>query len=393
MQNSYFDDECLKTIERICFSYIWNKKSDKTKSFERISRVKLKLPISNVGIGAPDVFILDKALKYRQVVRSTDTSCLHSINYIQKELLGFNGNSIFHKESSCEFINKACSVSNSLGCLLIDEILSCNEDSKLHKRYYDLVASENPIVLANVSCSNDLIKFQITSICKRFHFKNLIQLINEYKFPSTDKYRIELENIMRHPLFIKLLDRKCLTYDTCFRDGFFFASNQVTKSHKVTTKMIKNRLLLGTVDLVQCAEFRNLKKIKHPKEREIQFFKIHNVILSNDKLFKMKLVNSNICFTCNEVQDQFHIFNVCTNTLSADETIRSLELNYASKINILSLRDRFLFLNRDKIITSDMWDIVFKNRLNDCNSMSEHKATGKLLKDINKLTLVTGSRS
>jgi len=368
---------------------LWNKKKDKAKAFERIARRKLKLPLHAGGINAPDIYVLDQALKYRQVVRSTDESCVHSINYLQKELIGYKHDKIFQPKVSCKFINRACEVSNRLGALMFDEIVTSNDDSRLHKLYYDLLASEDPnLVFANLNFHvNSIIQFQTKVICKTFRLCNIGQLINEFKFPSTDNYRIELFNIITNSPLKYFANRITLSYGYNFRDGMVLASNQILKSCNFTTKMVKNRLLLGNEEIQDISEFKNLKKIRHPKEREIAYFKLHNVILSNDKLFKMKLINTNLCTCCDVVQDQYHIFNMCTNALNAEIIINSLECDPLVIVNIRALKDRYLFLNRDKIITSDMWTIIFKNRIKDFEFITDHKISAKRLKEINKLSL------
>jgi len=64
LQNTAFPNDKLLEIEKICFNFLWNKKADKTKAFERISRVKLKQDKDCGGINAPD-----SAIKVSQVFR------------------------------------------------------------------------------------------------------------------------------------------------------------------------------------------------------------------------------------------------------------------------------------------------------------------------------------
>lgn len=387
MQNSFFEVNHLKSVEKICFNFLWNKKGDKSRAFERISRNKLKLPTQSGRINAPDIFSLDLALKYKQLVRSTDIECNHAIRHIQIELVGYIPDRIFQKNMPCSFINKGCEASGILGGFMIDEILKSNEESRLHRIYYDLIASENPYQVANIVGTNSITKQQINVMCNKFGFRSIGQLINEYKFPSTDLYRTEFQNFMQIPIFASLLNRKSISYDHSFRDGMILGANQITKSKDMLTKTIKTRILLGTNEVTYIKEFRDTKKILHPKERETVFFKLHRVILSNDKLFKMKLIPSNICMVCDNVQDQLHILNACPNATSANEVLARLNItsNPHLLINLEALRDRYLLINKNKTITSEMWDIIFSNRINDFDRINENKIVTKRLKDIIKV--------
>jgi len=69
LQNTAFPNDKLLEIEKICFNFLWNKKADKTKAFERISRVKLKQDKDCGGINAPDITSFDSAIKVSQVFR------------------------------------------------------------------------------------------------------------------------------------------------------------------------------------------------------------------------------------------------------------------------------------------------------------------------------------
>jgi hypothetical protein len=74
MQNTYFDAKAIKLIESISHNFLWCKKADKTKAYERISRLKLKQPISAGGISSPDALTMSKALMVKQLIRSTSIS-------------------------------------------------------------------------------------------------------------------------------------------------------------------------------------------------------------------------------------------------------------------------------------------------------------------------------
>jgi len=83
MQNMTFSDESIKSIEKIYFEFIWNRKANKSKAYERIARNKLKMSIRDGGIGATDLKSMNLALKVKQLIQSSAHDHKHCINYIQ----------------------------------------------------------------------------------------------------------------------------------------------------------------------------------------------------------------------------------------------------------------------------------------------------------------------
>lgn len=140
MQNTFFKPpECAK-IEKICFNYLWNKKIDKSKAYERISRLKLKFPFGCGGINAIDIESFDSALKVRQVIRSTDSEYKHIINELQAVHLRFNPDALFQRKTTNSFVNRAISNISKIGKYMLNEILESGE-LKLHKSYFNMIDS------------------------------------------------------------------------------------------------------------------------------------------------------------------------------------------------------------------------------------------------------------
>ena len=396
MQNHYFDPQSLKMVERICFNFLWNKKINKTKAFERIARVKLKLPLHAGAISAVDADKLDLALKLKQVLRSTESEINHAIKELQITVQKYKPSLIFQElNSSSKFIRRAKEASNLLGSILTDEIIKENPDKLLHKDYYNLIASENLSIFVKHIKLSPIIKNNIIQVASRFRLKYVGQLINELKFLSTDVFKAQLANIKNHggDILLKLLHRKELTYGLTFRDGFFLITNKRIHSKQFTTKLIKNRLMFTDNELPALKEFVLLKKIIHPKEREICFFRLHEAILSNDKLFMMKLIDSPTCQVCKKMQTAEHFFTECSNSSLAESVLSNhteILNNYTLRINIDALIQRLLFLNKDKKLSSDFIQLVVCNRISDFDKLFSNKTNKKKLTEINQLSLMNG---
>jgi hypothetical protein len=83
-------------------------------------------------------------------------------------------------------------------------------------------------------------------------------------------------------------------HNTLHSDFFITLTNKFTDLSKLTTKLLRLRFFNGCDISVVRPEFKRIKKIIHPKEREVCFFILHNVVLSNAKLFEMKVVSSSL---------------------------------------------------------------------------------------------------
>jgi hypothetical protein len=395
MQNTHFSDNDIKQIERICFNFLWRKKADKIKAFERISRSKLKLPFKNGGINTPDIRSMSDALAVGQLIRSTSETCLHFIKELQLYCCNFNPNLIFQQSMQIKnaFLTNSIKTLGNLGNIMIDEILASDIDNKLSKYYFDLIASERTVSVVSLLTKNPIIRSQAKSMQKKFGIEYVGQLINEFKFPSCDTSFLMAKNIVDAcgKLLNILANRKSLTYGLSFRDYFFISTNHHISSEKVTTKLIRTRL--HNTNIVSISpQFTALKHIKHPKEREISFFLLHDVLLPNRKLYEMKLINSPLCSMCNVDQTSNHIFSECINA----KTAMSVMIEYSSQIsnnkvlqaNSLSLIKRLCYLNKDKLLSPDIFRVAIQDRLNDLNNITNRLEKRKNLALINKITLL-----
>jgi hypothetical protein len=189
-----------------------------------------------------------------------------------------------------------------------------------------------------------------------------------------------------------LASRRELSYGISHSDNFIVATNKHISLDKLTTKVLRLRFLNGCESPNANPIFKPLKNIMHPKEREVVFFELHNVTITNAKLFEMRLLDSPACDVCSEVQTTDHIFNRCSNATEALKAFNESAPLFAStpflKLNIESLIKRLLYLNRNKKVDLDLFRIAITNRLNDLNYISIAKINSKEMNIINKITLM-----
>ncbi|MCE2674445.1 MAG: hypothetical protein LW635_12790, partial [Microcystis sp. 53598_E5] len=85
----------IKLVERIIFRFLWNKKWLGNIAPDRIKRNVLKLPYEWGGLGAPDISVLNMALKTKQFLRAMASR--HIISDIQKFILEKQGYFEYYK--------------------------------------------------------------------------------------------------------------------------------------------------------------------------------------------------------------------------------------------------------------------------------------------------------
>ncbi len=395
MQNSSFENSDLSLIEKSCFDFLWNKKHNKTKAYERIARVKLKNDYCAGGINATDVYSMHKALALRQIIRTSSPLCKHVINSLQVDLCNFKPDLLFQNSSNThgnKFINCAISTLGEIGDIVINEILSSNEESRISKHYYSLIASERLDLLLARFFKNSIINNYAKRIKKSLGVTYVGQLINEYKYPSTDSFKIIVSSIVNsHKLFKILASRNELSYGVSYRDLFPIRTNNFISSEKVTTRSLRMLLWNKGALPTKLDIFNVIRKIIHPREREVMFFELHDVCLSNKKLFEMKLRDTPYCDICNEVQSTEHIFTQCSNAIVAytayNELLPQFKDHSQLVMNIMSLIKRLLFLNKNNRLVSNIFRIAILDRINDFTKIQCHNIKRKELAIINMITL------
>jgi len=238
--------------------------------------------------------------------------------------------------------------------------------------YYDIIANQDLHLTCKIICNNKIVIQYAKLILSKFNIRTVGHLINEYKYPSCDQIKPYVEIIINHsgPLFRVLAARKNLTLGYNYRDGLPLESNRIVSCAKITTKLLRHRLLYN-VKLSPLTDQSNLLKgIRLPKERELIYLIGNNAILSNEKLHDMKLVASPDCPICQCAQSIIHIFDECSNSVKAYKILREFYEkhkveDWVTKKNLDSLIKRLLYLNRNKFLHSSVIEITLANRVSD----------------------------
>jgi hypothetical protein len=394
MQNTSFPTNSLDEINKICFQFLWNKKKDKNRVYERVARKTLLEPKSKGGVNAPNIYSINKSLKTKQFLRSLDPSNKHFILVLQSSICQ-NLNIVNNISTRSPFINDAVKAVNELGIMIINEITNAGEQ-KISKKYYDLIASSNLIDVLSSSSKNQIAVSFARSLKANLGICNVKQFLNEYKFPTSDNNKILSAFIFNseHKLFTELLNRKALDDDCSLLDSIPIGTNQFRTIKQVSTNLLTKCFtnLFVTITKPELEEATRMYYGLHPKENEIHFLFRHNACLSNQKLFSMKLIDSDLCPICNIVQDTNHIFFACHNAKLVWDTLM-LKFGYSfshneflygtidkKKMELLLVTKRLLFLNKNKTLDKKFITKIISDRVSDFNTIAanKHKVKARL---------------
>jgi len=88
LQTCHIETSDLKAIDSALFSFIWSAKTARPN--DKIKRSTLKCSLQEGGLGAPDIFSLNRALKFKKWLRTTQ-NIKHPVSVVQDRILFLEG--------------------------------------------------------------------------------------------------------------------------------------------------------------------------------------------------------------------------------------------------------------------------------------------------------------
>jgi len=173
MQSTHFKKEELKKIDNTIFKFIWNLKPDTRVAIGKIRRQVLISNIEKGGLNAPDIFAIDKAIKYKSLISNLHQKHPIKILYDVKCIsLNFDFVSFYCGVREDLFIGKACQVHVESFAQIKDDIrILHNEDDGIHKNYYSVIQN------------SDLVKNEFVNIRKQ----NILNRLKVYNINNFQK--------------------------------------------------------------------------------------------------------------------------------------------------------------------------------------------------------------
>lgn len=147
--------------------------------------------------------------------------------------------------------------------------------------------------------------------------------------------------------------------------------------------------------------FTLARKIKHPKERFAHYMSLQRKTYTNEKLHRLKLINSNKCSTCtNQIETIDHILLECPRSEIGWKIFEDISNTYLDEdtringpknikhLNLYSLIKRDILMFRDQPLKEELLRHRCNNRLNDLRKLTyrylKDKDTNKLKQDLLK---------
>jgi len=355
MQSTSVKEEDLKRIDDIIYRFIWNLKSDSYRVAGKIRRQMLTSTVENGGLNAPDVFAIDKAIKYKALINSFTTT--HPVKTIYQKILdkmGFNFSnfSCLHKRDS--FLGKATKAHCDSLLRINHDIITLNgQRDGIHKNYYAVIQNSdlrlnqftNPrqqgmitrLTVYNISTFHELHKERQQ---RRFPtlYLDVHQIYNTYPAewrsllgntarthgPINDEVNIGLNKWIKfeHIQLKTLVRLFTKDYKVCN-----LHADLVAKHPEMVTEKIK------------CNPFVNIRKhIKDVKIRNLQYKMLHNIYPTMQHLNKWKIKETDKCNFCNEIETLKHATFDCP---KARESIIQLELETCERYGLQRHRVKF----------------------------------------------------
>jgi hypothetical protein len=141
--------------------------------------------------------------------------------------------------------------------------------------------------------------------------------------------------------------------------------------------------------------FIRMKKIKHPRERMSQFMSLHRKTYTNEKLHRLRMIESGSCYTCIGVTETLdHILFECPRSQQGWNVLKEFineDVNNIVKINgplsdkdinIFSLVKKTILTFRNEPINEELLRHRCRNRENDLNIVNFRNLQSKNLRTL-----------
>ena len=358
MQATSFKEQDLKRIELIMFKFIWNIKANSTRSNGRISRTTIKQEYENGGLKAPDIFLINRSIKYKHYLRchyNNHPISRHTVGRTISTVTGVTNN---NKLSS--YIEDAVATHLKFKQLVDDDVkLLISENSKINRSYISYFQN-----LSLQQC-NFFNKNQLSMIMKlkKFHILNVFDLINEYKSPRS--YQIRFETFQCYntlPSHVKTLlsNHQMNKYETV-EQTLPYKLNIWKNVKNITSKDIRNRFsskleanileylenkhknVINTQNITSNPFVQINKTTPETRNQDTQYKILHNIYPTIRNLYKWRIKDTDQCQTCSVTDNLKHcIFDCFYAKQCFDNLTIVLQRYYGIRLSSLSYENILL---------------------------------------------------
>jgi exonuclease III len=394
LQSQEMLDRDIKLVERLIFKFIWCKEWGKVRWTERVSRKVLKGEYEDGGLKAPDIESLNKALKLRQYIRSWGSK--HAISNIQ-QIRAERVNSAVSK------ISQEYDILDQLEQVAYSSQKTINQltDSLRNEISTNINLGETSLITINMMGSinvssylirrNELVANGFFNTFKREGIETLGDLVQEIEY-TTDSNRLEslrhIEN--KFPEHIlnaarnycpEINENVGLTHIYLGND-LFIPINEVTVKQlqlvlkrvlaKVESPDYCSKLNIEEFDKSQIVTVR--KQIVSVQLRNIFYRLINKDFFTGERMLRFKMVDSDRCKQCNEVETFKHLLWECECTKVTWRNFNTILRNRGmEKEGIHSYSDLFSFSSSAATTTIRLRIINHFIQINRQTKLSEER--------------------
>ncbi len=293
----------------------------------RICKQVLTNTVERGGLNAPDVFAIDKAIKYKALLQNSKTS--HPLRNIYETLLkgyGFSFSNYFSTNCANDFISIGIKAHKEAFKILNNDIKSLsNMTDGIHKNYYSIIQNYELCknVFTNVRQNNMIMRLNVYNIDT---FQKLQDEYNVRRYPNLylDVYqiynsfpaewrRLGMNTTRRHDRISevnidmnKWVNINCVTLKMLTRS----LSRELTSNNVISLLEKKHPGL--NMDQIKLNPFEMLRKnIKDVKVRNLQYKMLHNIYPTMSHLYKWKIKQTELCSACHVKETLRHVTVDC----------------------------------------------------------------------------------
>jgi len=328
LQSTVIKTEDLRKIDDIIFRFIWNIKKSNKISSGKINRTIMKAEIEKGGLNAPDIEIIDKSIKYKNLLRHTQTTSKHPLASIYKSKLENCNFSFenFHSNGTVNgFLGLGIKMHKEVGKKITNNIkLICNDDG-IHKNYHSFVQNINLI-------RNQYTNANQNHMLHRLLIHNIINFYDLYKEKTNPRFQhlaLDVQLVYySFPIELRTLISKQTRTHPPIRDEVEIALNKWIEVSRIPTKVIKGIFSTSQTlpnPLIKIIEKHNIRcdidylnpylclkqSVKNVRFRNIQYKILQNIYPTMKHLHTWKIKQNPECGACGLIETIEHATYKC----------------------------------------------------------------------------------
>jgi len=372
MQTYKFKPQDLKNVEKLIFNFIWST-NEKQNGIDRISRKVMKNEFEEGGMRVTDVDCLDRSLKLRQFIRADNSK--HVISKLQKIIVGTQSEKSTLRQEYYNITTEECICSSAQETLNI--MIDYNRDQYCKMEEHEYESDKNLIEeLATINLEtylkrkNRMFVLCILKPLTNLGITSLGELVQSYEhemdrnlnkamqlvisaFPKKLVNIVKCYNGEANALgttlkYIRLMEDKRIAIETV-------TAKDLQKSLKnalgrVESMNFKNKLAIDDFNPSNITIVR--KHCKNAKLRNIYFRLIHNDFFTQSRMMRYKMITSDKCPRCEEVETTEHLLWGCSHSKQMWKLYNNFMIKLGRNENTITTYKQIFNAGENKGITT-----------------------------------------